>query len=405
MRWDFGALPWELLGSRPAMVTLTYPGEWELWVPDADTLRRHREALKERWRRRYGAPIGVWVVEFQRRGAPHLHIYIGLPEEIPEQEYRKLQERSMARKRREKDLGKFLARRRTRAPQGEFATWLRTAWWEVVGSELSVHHGRGIDIATAFYSAAAEESANRARVAEYFWRESGKWAQKQVPEGFGSLRFYGRWGKKQGFNPSAEVAELSEPAAMEVRRVLRRLRRQKEHEIAAVYGRRPRRSSGLPRGRDGLTVFDVDGEAIGPRLAAWAEMVAAQKAAERESAERVQPYRGWVSLRALPEVPVVVDPEGFEAEDPADGWWLGREEWEAELAFERHEREQWEAEQLVELELDRRHQAQRREEARAARRAEVRRLDRERQERRARKRAGGDGAGTGASPSGPAAPG
>lgn len=221
MRFEFSALPWDLLGARPAMVTLTYPGEWELWVPDARTLVKHREAFKERWRRKYGPPIGVWIVEFQKRGAPHLHMYLGLPDAVPDGEYQALQERTKRRRSRELSVGAFEARRRLRAPPGEFALWLRTAWWEVVGSELTVHHGRGADIATAFYSDEAERGANRARIAEYFWRESGKWAQKRAPEDFGSLKFYGRWGQKQGFNPSPEFEELSEEAAWEVRRVMR----------------------------------------------------------------------------------------------------------------------------------------------------------------------------------------
>jgi hypothetical protein len=29
MRFEFGALPWELLGRRPVMITLTYPREWD----------------------------------------------------------------------------------------------------------------------------------------------------------------------------------------------------------------------------------------------------------------------------------------------------------------------------------------------------------------------------------------
>ena len=33
------ALPWELLGPRPALVSLTYPGNWQPWVPDGRTGR------------------------------------------------------------------------------------------------------------------------------------------------------------------------------------------------------------------------------------------------------------------------------------------------------------------------------------------------------------------------------
>ena len=189
MRFDFGALPWDMLGRRPVMVTLTYPGNWDLWVPDARTFSKHREALKERWRRRYGTPIAVWIAEFQNRGAPHLHLYIGLPDAVSEAEYIDLQKRTVQRRSAERRIGAYKARAQIGAPSGEFAQWLRTAWWEIVGSGLRAHHGRGVDIAAAFYSAHAESQANRVRVAEYFWRESGKWKQKQPPEGFGGMAF------------------------------------------------------------------------------------------------------------------------------------------------------------------------------------------------------------------------
>ncbi|MEQ1788248.1 MAG: hypothetical protein ABL966_14445, partial [Acidimicrobiales bacterium] len=164
MRFEFSALPWELLGKRPVMVTLTYPGDWDLWVPDARTLHRHREAFKERWRREFGTPMGVWITEFQRRGAPHLHMYLALPDRVTDADYLGLQKRTIRRKGLERRFGPYEARRRLRAPEGEFAMWLRTAWWQIVGSELKAHHGRGVDIATAFFSEQAEERANRTRV-------------------------------------------------------------------------------------------------------------------------------------------------------------------------------------------------------------------------------------------------
>jgi hypothetical protein len=34
MRRLFLSLPWELLGPRPALISLTYPGDWQRWVPN-----------------------------------------------------------------------------------------------------------------------------------------------------------------------------------------------------------------------------------------------------------------------------------------------------------------------------------------------------------------------------------
>jgi hypothetical protein len=69
------------------MITLTYTGDWDVWVGDARELHKHREALRSRWTRRFGTPIGVWVTEFQKRGAPHLHMYMALPDEVSDKEY------------------------------------------------------------------------------------------------------------------------------------------------------------------------------------------------------------------------------------------------------------------------------------------------------------------------------
>ena len=329
MRFEYGALPWELLGRRPVMITLTYPGNWELWVADARELHRHRENLKERWRRRLGTPIGVWVTEFQRRGAPHLHLYLGLPDEVSEKEYEGLQKRTISRKILERRVGSYEARSRLRAPSGEFATWLRTAWWEVVGSELPAHHAHGVDIATAFYSDQAEAQANRARVAEYFWRESGKWAQKQPPEGFGGLKFYGRWGQKQGFVPVVSVTEMDERVGLELRRVLRRMQLGKMRESARRSGRKLPRNAGRSRGRDGLTVFNVDGHAIGPKLLAWAEQAALNKASRATGMEEHAsgPFRRAM-LRSLSEIRIDPEPtpDPDEQLDPDPPMWEDEEE-------------------------------------------------------------------------------
>lgn len=330
MRWEFGALPWELLGPRPAMVTLTYPGEWERWVPDARALVRHREALKERWRRQFGAPVGVWVVEFQKRGAPHLHMYLGLPDAMSAEEYRGLQRRTFDRQRLQREIGPFEARRQMRAPSGAFATWLRTAWWEIVGSQSKAHHGRGVDLAVWFWTERAEQGADRARVAEYLWRESGKWAQKQAPEDFGSLKFYGRWGGSLGFRPVVSEQQMEEQTGYELRRVMRRMQEGKRREAAQRMGHRYRKGY-TSRGRDGLTVFEVNGTTWGPRLLAWAEKEAMEKALGA-SAERTLRYRpGRPFLRAFAELGA---PSPDDADELAHEVWLQRQE-DDEAAYDR----------------------------------------------------------------------
>lgn len=56
----------------PAMLTLTYPGDWLTVAPDGETAKRHLRALCKRYARTWGEElIGPWKLEFQRRGAPH----------------------------------------------------------------------------------------------------------------------------------------------------------------------------------------------------------------------------------------------------------------------------------------------------------------------------------------------
>lgn len=70
-------------GELAAFITLTYPMEWHRIVPDATTFKQHVNALRKRylnsWGRKHAAWAGIWKMEFQRRGAPHLHIGSTVP--------------------------------------------------------------------------------------------------------------------------------------------------------------------------------------------------------------------------------------------------------------------------------------------------------------------------------------
>jgi hypothetical protein len=63
-------------GWRPAMVTLTMPGgDWLALAPDGPAFKRIMGRFRRRWEREWGSVHWVWKLEFQRRGAPHLHLY------------------------------------------------------------------------------------------------------------------------------------------------------------------------------------------------------------------------------------------------------------------------------------------------------------------------------------------
>lgn len=62
------------------MLTLTPPGSWLDRFPTPESFKEARKALRRRWERRYGSWSAMWKLEFQRRGAPHFHVGIELPE-------------------------------------------------------------------------------------------------------------------------------------------------------------------------------------------------------------------------------------------------------------------------------------------------------------------------------------
>lgn len=68
-------------GRVPAMVTLTYPGDWEVVAPDGASVKRHMVLWRKRFLREYGEPARyIWKLEFQRRGAPHIHLWMAPPD-------------------------------------------------------------------------------------------------------------------------------------------------------------------------------------------------------------------------------------------------------------------------------------------------------------------------------------
>jgi hypothetical protein len=58
------------------MITLTYPSEFPC---DGATVKGHFRAFLQFLRRDCGSPSYLWFLEFQQRGAPHMHILIDWP--------------------------------------------------------------------------------------------------------------------------------------------------------------------------------------------------------------------------------------------------------------------------------------------------------------------------------------
>lgn len=284
------SMPFDLLGDRPLWITLTYPRDWRHRVPDGRTFEAHRRAFGERWRRNFGEPVGFWTKEFQlAEGRPHLHLLMKGPECMPEVDYRGFQERTRLAKANERTFGKYQGRAKTEAISakygGETAMTLRRWWAEIVtGNTDRMHHVRGVDVRTVFFSHndAVALSKKRAAIAAYLAGETAKAKQKVPPDDFGIVgNYYGTWGRAVGFRPQVTAIEVDQDVWEQMNRRLtllmgwrREVRRRKGAKVSDAWKRR--------RTWQGLTVGGIGPEDLGRLLARSTAAAARHQAREVE---------------------------------------------------------------------------------------------------------------------------
>lgn len=194
MQIRLNSLDWTPLfasGNEPAMITLTLPGDWEAVAPTPAAFRAIVQRFRDRYRFAWGAQIqGVWKMEFQRRGAPHLHILMTPPTGI---------------------AGGHL--------KHEFPRWLSLAWAESVGAvghEREKHEkaGTGIDYVGEGYR-------DPRRIALYFGKHGmfeKKDYQNEMPrcwrdaiaQGESGAQFWGVWQLEK----AVAVLQLDDRAAV-----------------------------------------------------------------------------------------------------------------------------------------------------------------------------------------------
>lgn len=203
--------------TRPAMVTLTYPGDWRAVCPDGRVAKRHLDAFRRQWVRdfeenpgREDAPsvavhvpfAGVWKLEHQARGAPHFHLYLPCP------------------------LGTVAVRRgRGRSARWtslRFTEWLSETWASIVkaeGDEYRRHlvAGTGLDFGKGV------EGSDPKRLAIYFSRHNAKGKSKayqhELPD---EWPFHGRWWGVWGLRAASAEVSVDRDDFIEARRILRR---------------------------------------------------------------------------------------------------------------------------------------------------------------------------------------
>lgn len=232
----------------PAMVTLTYPGcdaavreaeeaayrdavrtasqqgrpaprkvahrcaetcPWRAVAPDGKAVKRHMAALRKRLKRAWGddAEAGLWKLEFQLRGAPHIHLFLMIP---PGQIVRARPD------------GSTIAE--------DFRAWLSRSWAEVVAHpdpqvfEQHRRAGTNVDLSEGV------RARDPQRLAVYFSKHSAatvggrKEYQHEVPEHFQNVgRFWGYW----RLTPVTATVDVHEEHAVAAARTLRRWYRAK----------------------------------------------------------------------------------------------------------------------------------------------------------------------------------
>ncbi|WP_423488473.1 rolling circle replication-associated protein [Mycobacteroides sp. PCS013] len=197
-------------GRIPVMVTLTYPGDWEIVAPTGAAVKRHMVLWRKRFQREYGEPVRyIWKLEFQRRGAPHVHLWMAPP----------------------RSPGKTGT---------SFAAWLSDTWADIVDHPDHEQRSRHCQAGTAIDILSGLRACDPKRLAIYFTKHSSpnthgdKEYQHIVPSlwrepGRGPGRFWGIYGLRK----ATATAEVGVDAYLATRRIIRRWSRSQAAYSAA----------------------------------------------------------------------------------------------------------------------------------------------------------------------------
>ena len=192
-------------GALPAMVTLTYPGDWERVAPDGKSVKRNFDTFRKRFERWSGRSAAwVWKLEFQRRGAPHLHFWLAVPG----------------------------------ADVTAFRSWLGRAWADIVAHPDPEERRRHALAGTAVDVLSGLRGSDPKRLAIYFTKHNSpnslqdKEYQHIVPSSWRQPgRGPGRWWGVYGLRKHVATVEIGLTAYVKARRILRRWSRS-----TAAYG-------------------------------------------------------------------------------------------------------------------------------------------------------------------------
>ena len=254
--------------NQPAMVTLTYPGKWEDVAPNGPTVKKHLEAFYTRYERAWGENIVcVWKLEFQRRGAPHIHILMSPPNGKAGEMRREKYEMAML----EWEAGGRRGRKpRHQESQGDgltFRPWLSLVWATIVGAEDENEFNKHLMAGTGIDYAEGDRARDPKRAAVYFGKHgtfAAKDYQHDVPELWQkSGESVGRFWGYRGLRKIKGAANLDYDSLIFLGRILRKYgtRTRVWDEANGRHFFRPvLRTEYRPRGQRRGFVVSPDGE-------------------------------------------------------------------------------------------------------------------------------------------------
>lgn len=194
---DYSALPQGIA----VMLTLTYPADWEAVVPNGRAAKDHLSRFVKRYERKWETRLrGLWKMEFQRRGAPHFHLYLVLP-----------------------------------CSPVEFREWVSEVWADVVAHPDPDERAKHVRAGTGLDFQDASRATDPRLLAIYFSKHSApnggsKEYQNRPPDLWveaGSVgRFWGYW----GLNKATRGVRVSRANYVKVARILRKWRRAAGHD-------------------------------------------------------------------------------------------------------------------------------------------------------------------------------
>jgi len=217
----------EQLDGIPAMVTLTLPGDWLTVAPTSAQFKRHFTVWRRRFERAWGVPwMGVWKLEFQRRGAPHLHLYMVVPR------------------------GMIV----TSSGPTDFKRWCARTWADVVAHPDPEQRRRHVLAGTGVDLIAGMKASDPKRLAVYFCKHASpatglsnpKEYQHQVPAEWRDRP--GRFWGYIGLEKCTATTQLGTDDFVRARRLLRRWSRsQTSYPLTGEPSTRPRVAKVLVR--------------------------------------------------------------------------------------------------------------------------------------------------------------